>query len=478
MRKPFFLALALLVLSTATTAQPQVQWLQLDSCKALALRNQAAMKNAALEVEMAKETRRAALTKFFPSVSLMAAYYHSQHPLVDLSTDDERDKIEITSHSTGETLEQQINDLQQRITDLGLDINVRQFVESFIADYGVDVSIRMLDHGAFANALAVQPIFAGGRIVNGNRLAKLGVEAAEEKANVTRNEVEMTTEQYYWRVVSLNEKLKTLDRFQTLLDTLEHDAAAAVEAGVLSRNEWLKVRLKQNESSALRIQLTHGIALATRALCQYVGLPFDENTAYRFDSLPYDIQAEMPLAVNPSQAVEGRAESRLLQKAVDAARLQKAMAVGEALPQVSVGATYGTNNLLGNEFRQNGMVFATVNVPLTAWWETAHKVRKENLQRRLAENQRDDLLQQMQLQTLQAWNELSEAWQLVYVRREAVDNAQENLRETGHYYKAGLISLSDYLEAQTLLQQAHDQLIDQLIAFQLKSLQYSQMVRL
>jgi len=474
MKRLLIFTLALTLLGTAM-AQSEVELLTLDSCKAYALRNQAAMKNALLDVEMAKETRRAALTKFFPSVSVTAGYYRSQNPLVDINSADEGANIEITSSNTGETLQQQLDDLQQQIDEAGFDVDVHELINGFLNDYGQNVRITMLDHGAFAQAVAMQPIFAGGRIVNGNRLAKLGVKASELKLVMTQNEVVLNTEQYYWRGVSLQEKLRTIDYFQTLLDTLEHDAQAAFDAGVLGRNDLLKVRLKQNETKALRIQLTNGISMATMALCQYVGLPYGDSLHYRFESLS-DSQLLLTNAwVTPERAVEGRAESQLLETAVEADRLQKAMTMGEALPQVAVGATYGTNNLIGSDFRQNGILFATVSVPLSAWWETAHNMRRETLQRQQSENKRDDLRQQMVLQTYQAWNEMNEAWELVGVRREAVANAADNLTETGHYYKAGLTSLSDYLEAQTMLQQAQDQLIDQMIAYHLKVLQYRQL---
>jgi len=475
MKRLCLLFLIFLMSIVTVAAQSSVEWLTLDSCKAYALENQAAMKNALLDIEMAKETRRAALTKYFPTISVMAGYYHSQNPLLDINSADEKEHIEISSSTTGESLQQQIDDLQQQLDGYGLDIDVNELINSFLSDYGQNVRIAMFDHGTFAQAMAMQPIFAGGRIVNGNKLAKLGVRASELKLVMTQNEVLLNTEQFYWRVVSLNEKLRTLDRFQTLLDTLEHDAKAAFEAGVMGRNDLLKVRLKQNEAKVQRIQLTNGIAMATMALCQYVGIPYSDSVDYRFDTLSNGRLSLPNSLLSPQHAVAGRAESQLLESAVEAARLQRAMTMGEALPQVAVGATYGTNNLIGNDFRQNGILFATVNIPLTAWWETAHNMRKGTFEQQQAEIKRDDLKQQMVLQTLQARNEMDEAWQLVEVRREAVANADDNLTETSHYYKAGLTSLSDYLEAQTLLQQAQNELIDQIITYHLKTLQYRQL---
>ena len=59
-----------------------------DSCVVLALQNQAAMQNALLNVSAAAETRRAAFTKYFPTLSGSAGYFHATNPLIDLSTAD------------------------------------------------------------------------------------------------------------------------------------------------------------------------------------------------------------------------------------------------------------------------------------------------------------------------------------------------------------------------------------------------------
>lgn len=474
MKRSFvFYIIPLLGLWTSVANAQRVEVLTLDSCKAMALRNQAAVKSSLLDVEKAEETRKAALTKYFPTVQAMAGYFQSQRPLIDISTADNDGNMQISSSQTGESFEQQVQHIQQQVDNVGLDINVQQLIDDFVEQYGQDIRLQMLDHGAFANVMAVQPVFAGGRIWHGNQLARLGVSAAELQLAMSRNEVCLNTEQYYWRVVSLGEKMRMLDRAQELLDTLERDAEAAHKAGVLGRNDLLKVRLKKHETQVLRVQLQNGIALATRALAQYVGMPYDAAVRYELDELKD--QQILPLR-EPNAAT--RTEAQLIEKGVEAERLQHAMAVGEALPQVAVGATYGVNNVIGNDFRGNGMIFATVNIPISAWWETTHNARKERLEQRQAELRRDDLREQLLLQEVQAANEMTEAWLLIDVREQAVRDAQENLAETRHYYEAGLASVSDYLEAQTLLQQAEDALIDQRIAYQLKRLAYAQMTEM
>ena len=450
--------LSLIILSScfllpSAAAQTKV-YLPLDSCSAWALQHQAVLKNAAREVEMAQETRKAALTKYFPTLYMSASYFRAKDPLVDIKASDNSDKIEVSAHIEG--------------SDADLEAIARELMKQV----SFDARLRLFEHGAMVNAIALQPIFAGGRIINGNRLAQLGVQAAELKLAMTTDEVEMNTRQYYWRVVSLKAKTATLQQALQMLDTLERDARTAHDAGVIGKNDLLKVRLKKNELLAAEVQLKNGIELATMALCQYVGIGYDDSAEYIFDSIaigtvPAD--AQWPLAV------DNRTESQLLELGVEAARLQKAMTLGETLPQVAVGASYGINNLMDNGFQGNGLVFATLTVPLTAWWENAHKVRKAELERQQAEERRDDLRQQMELQQRQAWNEMNEAYTQIALRQQGMEDAEENLEEVRQYYQAGLQGVSDLLEAQTLMTQAKNDWVDQLITFQLKAFRYHQL---
>ena len=57
----------------------------------------------------------------------------------------------------------------------------------------------MVDRGLMAGVAAIQPVFAGGRIINGNRLAQKGVEASEIQKQMLVNNVELTAEQSKWR---------------------------------------------------------------------------------------------------------------------------------------------------------------------------------------------------------------------------------------------------------------------------------------
>lgn len=147
--------------------------------------------------------------------------------------------------------------------------------------------LSLLDKAAFGSITAVQPVFAGGRIITGNKLAQLGVNVNNSRFILSKSEVLLRTEEQYWLIVSLNEKLKTLHMMGMLLDTIYKQADDACRVGLINRNDVMKVSIKQSEMRMNRMKLENGIKLASMAFSQYIGLPYD-STMVLSDTLVID----------------------------------------------------------------------------------------------------------------------------------------------------------------------------------------------
>lgn len=76
-----------------------------------------------------------------------------------------------------------------------------------------------------------------------------------------------------------------------------------------------------------------------------------------------------------------------------------------------------------------------------------------------------DLTEKMGLQEKQAYNTMVEAEALLESDRAALDMAQENYRLAELNYKAGLNTLTDVLESNTLLLQAQNAITDREITY-------------
>ncbi|HPT22046.1 MAG TPA: TolC family protein, partial [Bacteroidales bacterium] len=318
---------------------------------------------------------------------------------------------------------------------------------------------------------AIQPVFTGGRIVAGNNLAKVSVDASASKLVLSESEVQLKTEENYWLIVSLNEKLKTLSMVEQLLDTIYNEANDACNAGLINKNDVLKVTLKQSEARITRMKLEHGIRLATMSFCQHLGIPFDESMVLT-DTIGIE-KSPVEVYVDVNQALQNREEYKLLEHSVKAEELKSRLKIGEYLPQVGVGvgALYYDIQDAGTF---NSMLFASVSIPISGWWDASHSMKARKYQEEIARNTQKNNSELLLLQIQKTWNELDESYKQIEVVRETIAQAEESMKINRDNYKAGIVNISDMLEAQALLQQTKNNLTDALSAYKVKFVNYLQ----
>lgn len=324
----------------------------------------------------------------------------------------------------------------------------------------------MADRAFVAALTAVEPIYAGGRVRNGNKLAEVGIEVAKDKSEISRREVLAQTEEKYWRLVALQEKLRTLEAYEKLLAALDSQVSDAFNAGLVTRNDQLKVRLKRAEVGVDRERLESGLRLSARDLRQHLGLRPGDTIAFA-DQLP-EPKDPAPLYADHKGAVDRRPEMRLLSSAERAEQLQKSLKTGEMLPTLSVGASLLRLDIHGMPGATNALIFGMLNVPLSGIWEGVYTSASQDKRVQIAQSKRETTRDLLALQIDKSWADLLAAWHSVEVSEKAVQQAEVNASEVSDQQKSGLIPFSDLLEAQALQQQSFDRRIDARVDYWLK----------
>lgn len=424
MKRNLSIKYALLLLTGMTTLSAAAQrTYTLEECLQLSLENNVRIKNARNDMQISEQERKEAFTKYFPSISASGAGFVANKGLVEM-------------------------------------------------ELAPMMQMSMAKDGITAGISAGVPLFAGGQIVNANKLSRVDVEASRLQYRQSENEVRLTTESYFWQIVMLKEKQRTLTVVETQLDTLYKDAEASVEAGIATRNDLLQVQLKRNEVQSQRIQIENALNLSRMALSQYIGAESDSlDVAFILtDSLPLSPER---LFVDPRSALAETNEYRLLCQNVKATRLQKKMAIGKHLPTVAIGGAYAYDNITDHD-HPFWIGFATVSVPLSDWWGGAHSIRKHKLQVMNAENTLNDNSEQLIIRMQQTWNDMNDAYKQVVIAHSSIEQAEENLRLNTDYYLAGTCTMNDWLDAQSLYQQSRDKYIESYAGFEIKKREYLQ----
>jgi len=437
------IVITFLFFSFQTTAQS----LSLDSCKHLALKNNAQVRNRLIDVNSSIQVKKAAFTKYFPQVQATALSFRFDKPLFDMNI-------------PGGNLPVYNGNPANLAT-------ATQFA------YFPGMAISMFEKGTVGLATATQPLFAGRRVVTGNKLANLGVEVTRIQLDATLHEIMFETERQYWQLVELGEKMKTLERYIQMVDTLHKEVNAAFLSGLITRNDLLKVELKQTELQMNRLKLENGIVLSKMALCQHIGISYTESI--RFTENQVSLDNPQLIYADHQLALTKRAEYQLLQKSTEAEKYQTKMQLGEYMPQLGVGVGAMYLDVLDGKSSTAGMVFGSVNIPISGWWEGSHKMKERRLAEEQNRNTVADNIEKLILQMQQARNNLEETYQQMQLAKVSIRQAEVNLKVCHDNYAAGITTVSVLLEAQALAQSSKETMITIQCNYQIAKAKYLQL---
>ena len=415
--------------STTVTIQKESKVYTLDECINEAVKNNLALRSADNQIAMSAEQRKEAYTKYFPTVSASGGGFIANKGLIQM--------------------------------DMG------------------DASMSLAKNGLMAGLTAMQPVYAGGQIINGNKLAKVGEDVSRLQRNMSENDIRLHTEQYYWNIMMLKEKLVTLDQLDKQLYSVSKDAQAAVDAGVRNRNDLLQVQLRQNEVRTSRIQVENAVATMKDLLAQAMGhtgesIDINSNITGDMQQANYLLpDSPQQYFLSPESALGQTNEYQLLDKQIEANKLQYKLSVGKNMPTVAVGGGYLYNNVMDKS--QNSLIgMFTVSVPISSWWGGSHDMKRQKLQLINSLNDKQDKSELLMVKMRKAWNDMSDAYKQVGIAQESITQSEENLRLNTDYYQAGTATISDLLDAQTLYQQSRDKYVESFTNYEVKKREYLQ----
>lgn len=438
--------LIILMLSVGLCANAQTSY-TLEQCLDSARANNIKLKNAALDIQMAKEQKAEAYTKYFPEISASVTAFHAFDKLI---------KGDGTYPAELAVFEPLMPGISQMV--------------------GQPFEVRELNRGYGATLSVMQPLYTGGQIATGNKLARLQSEVMQLQLQFKEKEVVEKVSENYWQIAQLKYSLQTLDAADRQLQAVYEEVEQRVKAGIILDNDLLKISLRQHELRSNRLKVENGIRVLQLLLAQQCGIKG------AFDiSLPQPTIVQPTEMADPISAASTRQEYELAQKGVEAEQLQVKMERGKCLPTVAVGvvgSNVGLGGLSENMRRTmdtnitNGIAMATISIPISQWWGGSHAIRRQKMKAQQAENDRQEALEMLTVDIVSAWSNLQEATEQVAIAQTAVEQAEENMRQSLIKYKAGTESLSDLLDAETLQCQSQDNLHTAFASYELAKTKY------
>ena len=461
MKKRLALGLCLLTLGAATAGAQQL--LSLDSCRAMALRNNKQMNVQQLKQDVAENLRKSARTKYLPHVAAIGTYQYTSRE-VSLLNDDQKSTFPKLGTAAGQRMDQVVPGASSApaiSTLLGvLDATGQRIVDALETD----------SRNIFAGSVMLtQPVFMGGSIVAMNKMARINQDMAEHTQDATRQLTLYETDKTYWLVVSLRHKQRLAESYLEVVKKLDDDVQKMIAEGVATRSDGLSVSVKVSEAEMNLQRVNDGLVLAKMLLCQQIGLPSDSKITLVDENADSLAEVTPALAADDDDAraaaMENRPELRLLESAVDLSRQSTNLLRAGNLPQVLLTGGYVVSNpnlLNGFEKKFGGMwnVGVMVRVPIWNWGDVNYKVRASKGATAIANLELEEAREKIELQVNQTNFKVDEANKRQAMAEASIKRAEENLRTAEIGFREGVITPTTVMEAQTAWLQAKSQKID------------------
>ena len=452
--------------------------LSLDSCRAMALRNNKQMSVQRVKQEVAKNIRKAARTKYLPHVSAVGGYVYTSKE-ISLLSDDTKDALSNLGTNSVNQLQTGLSTAMPVLSALfggaapvasmmnGMAGTLNQMGEGIVDAFHTDTR-----HMFGGSIFLTQPVFMGGAIVAMNKIADIGEDLAANSADARRQETLYQIDQAYWQVVSLRHKQKLAEGYLDLVKKLDGDVQKMIREGVATRSEGLSVSVKVNEAEMAVMKVNDGLTLSKMLLCQLCGLPVDEQVTLADEETEQIAAVALTENFQKGDYLEFRPELKMLQNVVDISQQTTNLLKAGNLPQVLlVGGYSASNPNVYNGFQRKFSgawnIAVMMRVPIWNWGDVAYKVRAAKGATTIAALELEEAREKMELQVSQSNFRVNEANKKLEMAKVSQQKAEENLRTANLGFQEGVISSTTVMEAQTAWLQAQSQLIDAEIDVQL-----------
>ena len=474
----------LVIIAVAGSVQIQAQKvLQLEDCRQMALVHNKSLQMVQESVKAAKQLKEAAFTQFLPNFSANGAYTRNEKNLSLLSEDANLPVYNMNANGTPNYANSWNNNWKQVAANTYAPVDASGNVfdpkvnpekiqwknYALLPKSAMEFDIQNVYAGSIG---FVQPIFMGGKIKELYNIAKYGENLAQAQQESKMTELLLEVDEAYWRVVSLENKVKLAKEYRNLIARVDSNVTDMINEGVATKAEELKVRVKLNEADITMTKAEDGLNLSRMALNQLCGIALDDVYTLADQNLADEAITQL---IPIDQALNNRPEIKQLIQMENIAKSNEKIMVSRFLPNIVLSGNYlvtNPNSFDGYKNQFGGMysIGVVANIPLFHFGDKVHTLNAAKSQHKIATLQLEETKEKMQLQIKQSSYKVAESLKKKTSTEHNVEQAEENLRYATEGFTEGVITSTDLLGAQTAWLSAKSEYIDANIDVKLTNL--------
>ncbi len=300
-------------------------------------------------------------------------------------------------------------------------------------------------------------LFRGGQDYFQSKAAKFGIEAATLEKSAARNQLIKTVSSTFYAYLAAIEADKITDRsIDAVKKELQH-SQNRYQAGTVLKSDLLSLQVQLAQAQDNKIQSANAIELAKTGLKTLLGInaaeAFEINSSENWQ-LPED---EITFESLLETAIQQRPEILSVAKRIQIAQQQLNAARGAYLPKADAYVSYGSDskNLDYSGNLDNFTAGVMLEMDIFSGFHDSERIKKAEHELAIAEK----IAKQMQLaienEVKSSHLKVQEALARIKVTASSVLAAEEAFRLVNEQRKAGVVTVTRYIEAEVARDKSH-----------------------
>jgi len=390
-----------------------VQSFTLDQAVDYALNNNPDLQIAIERISQAEAQLGIALSAFYPQVTARASYLHSNNPA-------------------------QVFSMIVSQRDFNVDSIQNINTPGFRQDFRPEIIGRL-------------SLFRGGQDYQNKKAAELGIDAAEfERSSVHNALIEAVTTSYYAYLAALEAQKVAQESILAITSEL-NQTKLRYEAGSALKSDVLSLEVKLAEAQDAEIRATNGIEISKTSITNLLGFPSTQAFTIASSSSIL-MKPELTASFNEllELAITERPEVKAAAKQVEISVRQLKIEQGAYLPKADAFVSYGQNSQVPGFSGQKDNVTLGVAVEMNLFSGFGTKQRVSSAERKVAEVQETERKTKLAIEqeVKIAFLNLEEALARLRVTEASVRSAEEALRLVNEERRAGMVTVTRYIESE------------------------------
>ena len=292
------------------------------------------------------------------------------------------------------------------------------------------------------------PLFRGGRLYRGVRVAEIRKAVAEDNLATTRQELVYNLSSVFYKIAQLDKLLLANEANVSRLEAHRRDVELLLKAGSVSRLDLLKTDVELSHAVENRLLVKNSLESTYELLKALMGI--DDMT--RKVSIVHEAVSQghlPPLEESVARALSQRPEYKAIEKKKKICEERVKIAQGKRLPDVYAAGEYTGRAGDAKTFKENWYAGVRLSIPVFDGGLITAEVNREKVELQKVEEEERSLKLSITREVKDAYLAVANAAERIDVGTKAIESARENTRVEQLKYQSGAGTATDYLDAQT-----------------------------